>query len=70
MFFSCVLCITLLNVVRSENFERNLYDTLFNNYSKSVRPVRRYSDPIEVAVGISLQQLVDVVRKISHVYST
>ncbi|KAF0770457.1 acetylcholine receptor subunit alpha-type acr-16-like isoform X4 [Aphis craccivora] len=43
-------------------FERQLLDDLLMDYNPLERPVSNESDPLEVTFGISLQQIIDVVR--------
>jgi len=43
-------------------FERQLLDDLLIDYNPLERPVSNESDPLEVTFGISLQQIIDVVR--------
>lgn len=43
-------------------YERQLLDDLLNDYNPLERPVSNESDPLEVTFGITLQQIIDVVR--------
>ena len=45
--------------------EQRLFYTLMNGYEKSVRPTRKASDPVVVKLGITLTQIMDIVRKTS-----
>ena len=44
------------------NFETRLFQKLFENYHTSVRPVWNQSVAVEVKVGMSLQEIYDLVR--------
>lgn len=42
--------------------ERKLLNHLLNNYNSLERPVANESDALEVKFGLTLQQIIDVVR--------
>ncbi len=43
-------------------FEKNLYRTLLADYEALARPVTNESEPVVVTLGITLQQIIDIVR--------
>ena len=42
--------------------ERRLLNDLLSTYNRLERPVYNESEPVEVSFGITLQQIIDVVR--------
>lgn len=42
--------------------ESQLRDKLFSGYDPSVRPARKVGDRVEVSIGLSLAQLISLVR--------
>lgn len=48
--------------------QRRLLDMLFENYDSSERPVTNEDDKVTVDVGLSIQQIVDIVS-IPHIES-
>ena len=43
-------------------YEKELLNTLFKNYNPQNRPVLNESSPITITFGVTLQQIVDLVR--------
>lgn len=46
-----------------KEFEKELYVELLAGYESLARPVERATDPVNVSLGIALQQIVDIVEK-------
>ena len=44
-------------------YEEKLISTLMKNYSKLARPVENNLDPVNIKLGLSLQQIIDVVSQ-------
>ena len=44
------------------NDETKLYNKLFDSYSKSIRPVNKWSEDIQVNINIDLAKVANVVR--------
>ncbi len=63
MRFRCCLCLVLLIVaaIRADMYEDQLYKDLRVNYNPLERPVDNNSHPVKVFLGVSLQQIVDLV---------
>ena len=49
-------------LTKGNNFETRLFQKLFENYHTSVRPAWNRSEAVEVKLGMSLQQIRDLVR--------
>jgi hypothetical protein len=46
-----------------KNSEYDLYNSLFQNYTSSIRPVENWSDRINLDVSVTLRKVADVVSK-------
>ncbi|KAI4486987.1 hypothetical protein M0802_012145 [Mischocyttarus mexicanus] len=46
--------------------EKRLLNNLLSNYNTLERPVANESEPLEVKFGITLQQIIDVVRQLIY----
>ena len=46
------------NVTR---YEKLLYEDLFRDYNKEIRPVLKESDPVEAQFGFALSEILDLV---------
>lgn len=62
----CWICYSIVStifvtVLKSEENEKKLYDLLLADYNILVRPVENNTDPVNVTLGLTFQQLVDVV---------
>jgi len=57
-----VFCVHCVSESVQGKFERQLLDDLLIDYNPLERPVSNESDPLEVTFGITLQQIIDVVR--------
>ncbi len=44
-------------------YEKKLLHTLLDKYNTLERPVSNESDPIQISFGITLMQIIDVVRR-------
>ena len=52
-----------INITESMSDEQRLFYTLMNGYEKAVRPVRKASDVVVVKLGLTLTQIMDIVKK-------
>jgi hypothetical protein len=48
--------------------EQRLFYTIMTGYEKAVRPSKKATDAITVKLGLSLTQIMDIVRNFSEVY--
>merc|ERR1711973_115418 len=55
-----VITIGVLQGSLALNFERQLTGELLENYCSSARPVKNDSDTVELKLGLTLQQILDV----------
>lgn len=51
----------ITNITGNMSDEQRLFYKLMMGYEKSVRPVRKASDPVVVKLGITLTQILDIV---------
>jgi len=51
----------ITNLTGNMSDEQHLFYKLMMGYEKSVRPVRKASDPVVVKLGITLTQILDIV---------
>lgn len=52
-----------VNITANMSDEQRLFHTLMMGYERSVRPTKRAVDPVLVKLGITLTQIMDIVRK-------
>lgn len=68
--FNVCFHIRMLNVAlkgtRSDENEYRLINDLLKEYNLYARPSLHFEDPTNVTFGLSLSQLIDVVRKHNH----
>ena len=57
----CVDSILSSGSVLGGYYEEKLISTLMKDYSKLARPVENNLDPVNIQLGLSLQQIIDVV---------
>lgn len=57
-----------ISFVTCDIFERRLIEFLFTNYDPLARPVINVTQPVEVSLGVILQQIVDVVSLLRMVH--
>lgn len=62
LLFDAFLLVFIIVKAVCDKHEKRLYDDLLKNYSSLERPVANNSWPVAVALQVSLQQIVDVVR--------
>ncbi|KAK3727985.1 hypothetical protein QZH41_015939, partial [Actinostola sp. cb2023] len=67
--FCCFL--SLLGVIKANvtRYEKLLYEDLFRDYNKEIRPVLKESDPVEAQFGFALSEILDLSEK-NQVLST
>ena len=53
----------IANITADMPDEQRLFYTLMNGYEKAVRPIKKASDPVVVKLGITLTQIMDIVRR-------
>lgn len=63
----CLLNV-LLKGTRSDENEYRLINDLLKEYNLYARPSLHFEDPTNVTFGLSLSQLIDVVRKYCHFF--
>ena len=51
------ICFLLIGNSYCSEEERNLRSSLFTNYNKYVRPVNNFTDPINIKVGLAVQNI-------------
>ena len=52
-----------IDIIAASRLERQLINTLQQNYTKLERPVANSSTPVDVLLHITLQQIIDLVRR-------
>ncbi len=67
-FSSTLICFVIImsfcsQSVKAGLFQKKLLDKLFSKYDRSERPVEDDKDVLNVSVGLSLQQIVDLDEK-------
>jgi hypothetical protein len=50
-------------VVVTDDDEARLHRYLFSNYTREVRPVKRKTEAVTVKLGLTIHQVVDLVRQ-------
>ena len=53
---------SVANITVNMSDEQRLFYTLMTGYEKAVRPARKASDAVVVKLGITLTQIMDIVR--------
>lgn len=48
--------------------EQRLLDHIMKGYERSVRPVRNWTSPVVIKMGLTLTQVLDMVRKLTILY--
>jgi hypothetical protein len=51
-----------IRVNENSNSEYSLYTNLFVNYSKSIRPVKNWNNPVQVDINIRLNKISSVIE--------
>jgi hypothetical protein len=50
------------NITSDMSDEQRLFYTIMTGYEKAVRPTKKANDPVVVKLGITLTQIMDIVR--------
>lgn len=58
-----IFCLASLASIVADMNENRLHEDLLKKYNPNVRPVRHFSDQLNLRMGLSLQQIFGLVRR-------